>query len=57
MLRCTVVTGVLIGSCVAIQYLNGKILYGLPMRINLSKHAVVQLPREGAEVRETLRVV
>jgi polypyrimidine tract-binding protein 2 len=33
----------------AIQYLNGRMLYGLPMRINLSKHAVVQLPREGTE--------
>ncbi|XP_062509318.1 polypyrimidine tract-binding protein 1-like isoform X2 [Corticium candelabrum] len=33
----------------AIQYLNGKVLYDKPMRINLSKHAFVQLPRDVSE--------
>ncbi|XP_065834804.1 polypyrimidine tract-binding protein 3-like isoform X2 [Oscarella lobularis] len=33
----------------AIQHLNGVVLYGKEMRINISKHAVVQLPREGVD--------
>lgn len=33
----------------AMSHLNGQKLYGRPLRITLSKHTTVQMPREGHE--------
>lgn len=35
--------------CTAMSHLNGQRLHGKPLRITLSKHMSVQLPREGHE--------